>query len=172
MTLSKQELFENIYHATFNTLSRHVFFKVASLEDAQDIVQNVYAHYYVSVIQKNKTIDNPQAYLMSMTTNELALYYKDKANQAILLSDDELNLLENIPDNTDLALEIIDKSTIELIYKQIKNLSILDQKIIGGRFRYDLTFNEIATQLELSENTIKTRYYRAIHTLKEKLDQK
>ncbi len=172
MTLTKQELFENIYHATFNTLSKHVFFKVASLEDAQDIVQNVYAQYYISVIQKNKSIENPQAYLMSMATNELALYYKSKATQAVLLSEDEYNVFENIPDDTDLALEIIEKSTVEMIYKQIRNLSPLDQKIIGGRFRYNLTFAEIAFQLEVSENTIKTRYYRAIQTLKDKLDQK
>lgn len=172
MTLTKQELFENIYHATFSILSKHVFFKVASLEDAQDIVQNIYAQYYNSVIQKNKVIENPQAYLMSMATNELALYYKNKANQAILLNEDEFNIFENIPDNTDLALEIIEKSTVEMIYKQIKSLSNLDQKIIGGRFRYNLTFVEIATQLEVSENTIKTRYYRAIQTLKDKLDQK
>ena len=172
MTLTKQELFENIYHATFNILSKYVFFKVASLEDAQDIVQNVYAQYYNLVIQKNKVIENPQAYLMSMATNELTLYYKNKANQAILLTDDEFNIFENIPDDSDLALEIIEKSTVEMIYKQIKSLSKLDQKIIGGRFRYDLTFSEIATQLEVSENTIKTRYYRAIQTLKDKLDQK
>jgi RNA polymerase sigma factor (sigma-70 family) len=84
----------------------------------------------------------------------------------------EVDLLDNFPSDTDLALETIDKFSVEAIYDQVKTLSPLDQKIIAGRFRYELTFAEIAKQIDLSENTIKTRYYRAIQTLKDKLDKK
>lgn len=170
--MNKTELFETLYHATFKNISKYVFFNSAQLADAQDIVQNVYAHYYHSVIEKEKTVENPQAYLMTMAKHELSLYYKDKAQQAIQLTDDELKTFENIPDDTDLALETIERFSIEQISKQIDKLDPIDQKILGGRFRYELTFMEIATSLELNENSIKTRYYRAIRILKDALTDK
>jgi len=172
MKLTEQELFETIYHASYKTLSKFVYFKTSQLADAEDIVQNVYIHYYHSVIKQNKIIDNPLAYLMEMAKNECALYYKDKSNQNDYLSESDLDILENIPSDTDLALETIDKFTIEEIYAKVKTLSELDQKIIGGRFRYELTFAEIADLCELSENTIKTRYYRALNLLRKKLELK
>jgi len=169
--MNHSELFETIYRATFNPVSKYVYFNAAQLADAQDIVQNIYAHYYHSVIQKDKTVENPQAYLMTMAKNELALYYKDKAIQPIQLDEDAQSAFENIPDETDLALETIEKFAVEAIYQQISTLDPIDQKILGGRFRYELTFAEIAQSLNLSENTIKTRYYRAIQVLKDKLSK-
>lgn len=167
--MNQSELFETIYRATFNTVSKYVYFNAAQLADAQDIVQNVYAHYYHSVIRKDKTVENPQAYLMTMAKNELALYYKDKAVQPIQLDEDAQSAFDNIPDETDLALETIEKFAVEAIYEKIATLDPIDQKILGGRFRYELTFAEIASSMGLSENTVKTRYYRSIQTLKDKL---
>lgn len=167
--MNQSALFETIYHATFKTISKYVYFNSAQLADSEDIVQNVYAHFYHSVIQKDKPVDNPQAYLMTMAKNELALYYKDKASQAIQLDEEGLSAFDNIPDETDLALETIDKFSVEQIYKQIETLDSMDQKILGGRFRYELTFAEIAKAMEISENTVKTRYYRSIQVLKLKL---
>lgn len=167
--MNQTELFETIYRATFNTVSKYVYFNAAQLADAQDIVQNVYAHYYHSVIQKDKTVENPQAYLMTMAKNELALYYKDKAVQPIQLDEASQSAFDNIPDETDLALETIEKFAVEAIYEKIATLDPIDQKILGGRFRYELTFAEIANSMNLSENTVKTRYYRSIQTLKDKL---
>lgn len=68
-----------------------------------------------------------------------------------------------------MALEAIEKFTVEAITKQILTLDPLDQKILGGRFRYEMTFTEIATAMDISENTVKTRYYRAIQTLRQRL---
>lgn len=167
----QNDLFESVYHASFKTISKFIYFKTAQLADAEDIVQNVYASYYRYAIVQNKTIDNPVAYLLELSKNELASYYKDKAVHKENTIEIETDLVDNFPADTDLALETIDRFSVEAIYDQVKTLPHLDQKIIAGRFRYELTFAEIAKQLELSENTIKTRYYRAIQTLKERMDK-
>lgn len=169
MKQHQQDLFLSIYHATYKPISKYVFFNTAQLADAEDLIQNIYSHYFHSVIQKEKVIENPQTYLMIMAKNELALYYKDKATQAIQLIDPKPDVFENIPDENDFTLKIFDQFTIDQITQAIENLPVLDQKILGGHLRYELTFAEVATQLDLSENTIKTRYYRAIKTLKTKL---
>ncbi len=172
MKNSQQETFETIYHATYKTMSKFVYFKTAQLADAEDMLQNVYINYYKSVIRQARSIENPQAYLLELAKNECAHYYKDKAFQQDHLIESDLNTLENIPSDTDLNLETIEKFTIDEIYDEVKTLTQLDQKIIGGRFRYELTFAEIADYCQISENTIKSRYYRALAQLRKKLDLK
>lgn len=164
--------FTTIYQATFNQVSKYVFFKVAQLSDAEDIVQTVYMNFYQYALKKGKTVDNVQAYLIQMANNELSRYYEDKANQALQFSDDEVNLLENIPDEKDLELDVFNKLEIQTIWSLVLNLSTLDQKILSGRFRFELNFKEIAEILNLSESTIKTRYYRAIEQLKSMIETK
>ena len=102
--MNKTALFESIYKATFKSISKHVYFNAAQLADAEDIVQTVYAQFYTSVIAKDKTVENPQAYLMTMAKNELTLYYQNKANQAIQRNEDPHNVWDTIPDATHLAV--------------------------------------------------------------------
>jgi len=166
MSQKNTELFETIYRATFNTISKYVYFKVAQLSDAEDIVQAIYIDFYNYIIKKNKSVENVQAYLTQMANHELSKYYKSKNELPITFSEENLKVLENIQDESDLEFEILNSNNSIEVFNLVKNLSLIDQKILGARFRYDMTFKEIAQLLSLSENTIKTRYYRALKELK------
>lgn len=167
MSQKNNELFETIYRATFNTISKYVYFKVAQLSDAEDIVQAIYFDFYNYIIKKNKSVENVQAYLTQMANHELSKYYKTKNELPITFSEENLRVLENIQDESDLEFEILNSNDSNKVFTLVKNLSLIDQKILGARFRYDMTFKEIAQLLSLSENTIKTRYYRALKELKQ-----
>jgi RNA polymerase sigma-70 factor (ECF subfamily) len=78
--------------------------------------------------------------------------------------------LENIPDDSDVHTEVINTFTHDVIAREVQSLSDLDQKILAGHVRFEMTFAEMAKQLDLSENTVKTRYYRALKTLRERLE--
>jgi RNA polymerase sigma-70 factor (ECF subfamily) len=146
-----------------------VYFKVAQSSDAEDIIQTIYIDYFNYVIKKNKKVENVQAYLIQMANHELTKYYKKKKEIPITFDDDNLILLENIQDEIDLESDILDTIETDRIVKLVNKLSIVDQKILGAHFRYDMTFKEIAQTLNLSENTIKTRYYRALKELRDLL---
>jgi len=60
---NSEDDFKNIYYATFDELSKYVYFRVNNLEDAQDIVHDVYLDYYQHVFKKNKNVDHVIAYL-------------------------------------------------------------------------------------------------------------
>lgn len=167
MSQKHSELFETIYHATFNTISKHVYFKVAQSSDAEDIIQTIYIDFFNYIVRKNKTVENVQAYLIQMANNELSKYYKSKNELPLTFSEENQNILENIADETDIEFDILNTYESNTIFALVKKLAILDQKILGARFRYDMTFKEIAISLAISENTIKSRYYRALKELKE-----
>lgn len=162
--------FETIYRQTLASVSKYVLFQVAQVQDAEDIVQDVYLRYYREVILKGKSIENPKAYLLAMAANQLKRYYRFKTRRPIQLNSEELEVLENIPDDQDVHVEIINRFTVDAILLEIMTLSDLDQKILIGHLRFEMTFAELSRELALSENTIKTRYYRALRTLRNRLN--
>lgn len=173
MNLMKPALsphFESVYRDTYSAIAKYVYFNVPQLADAEDIVQEVYLRYYKEVILKQKYVDHPQAYLMTIAANQLKRFYASKAKQAIQLDSEESDVLENIADETDTHTDVINTFTHDAIAQEVKQLSDLDQKILAGHVRFEMTFAEIAGQLKLSENTVKTRYYRALKTLRERLE--
>lgn len=163
-----EEDFTAIYHATYTPLRKFILFKTNSIQDGEELIQNVYLDFYRYIVKEGKPVDNALAYLMGMAKHELGRYYKNKANEAITFDDEENNLLDQIPDDLDLESELLDALTIEEIWASIQKLSPLDQKILVGRYRFDLSYKEIAAQCEMPETTIKSRIYKSIETLKVK----
>jgi len=166
MSNNHNERFETIYRATFNIISKYVYFKVANISDVEDIVQNIYINFYTYIIKKNKEVDNIQSYLIQIANNELAKYYKSKQERPITFSDETTYIIENIQSDINVELDVLNTLEPIKVFELVKKLEIIDQKIIGAHFRYEMTFKEIAQSLIISENTVKTRYYRALKELK------
>lgn len=164
--MNQKEKFETIYSATFETLSKHVYFKVAKLEDAQDIVQEIYIDFYKYISSKGKKVDNVQAYLIQIANNKLSHYYKDKTFETTLIKDEYL--LESIKDENDLEFNVLERSTLDEIWYEVKTLSDLDQHILIDYYRFGLNFREISERYQIPESTIKSRCQNAIRQLRDK----
>lgn len=172
MPKDPRDEFEELYRDTFPTVSKFIFFKIPNKQDVEDLVQSVYTDFYRVLVEKNQRPDNIMAYLMTMAKSEIAHYYRDREAFGMQVSNQEQDPFEQIPDDHDEALAAIERSTIDVIYAEIGKLSEIDQKILVGHFKYFMTFAELAKQLDLSENTVKTRYYRAIAGLRDRLAEK
>lgn len=156
--------FETLYQETIDSLSQYVFFRARSKQDGEDIVQQVYSDYYLYVIRKKRAIDYPLSYLKSMADKHLAQLYSNTQQQAESSVDHIPEWLED-PDAEFEAL-ILDKALAELVWAQIEQLPQIDQKILGGYFRFQLSYAEIAQEIHLSENAVKLRFHRAIKHLR------
>lgn len=172
MPKDPRDEFEDLYRDTFPTVSKFIFFKIPNKHDVDDLVQSVYTDFYRVLVEKQQRPDNIMAYLMTMAKREIAHYYRDREAFGVQIEAKELDPFDQIPDDHDEALEAIERSTVDVIYFQIGRLPDVDQKILVGHFKYFMTFAELAKQLELSENTVKTRYYRAITLLRDRLADK
>ncbi|HAM62773.1 MAG: hypothetical protein A2Y20_10705 [Firmicutes bacterium GWF2_51_9] len=163
-----EEDFENIYRATFTPLSKYVLFKVQSVFDAQDLVQDVYYDLYKRMLKDKEIIENPLAYLMQMANHALTRYYKEKSVRPITLGDEDASTIQAIPDEYDLESDVLDKVSLDELWDEVARLPELDQKIIVARFRFDLRYVEIANALGIPESTVKSRMYKALEILKKK----
>lgn len=166
--MNRKEEFETIYNATFEMLSKHVYFKVAKIEDAQDIVQEIYLDFYKYISSKGKKVENVQAYLIQMANNKLSHYYKDKTFETTLIKDEYL--LESIEDDSNLEFDVLEKTTLDEIWQEVSTLSDLDQHILIDYYRFGLNFREISERYQIPESTIKSRCQNVIKLLKEKFN--
>jgi len=163
------EDFNAIYHATFPQVSKFVHFKVADLEDAQEIVQNVYLDFYRYICKNDKPLDNVSAYLISMAKNELTRYYKTRSETPYVLDEEDNMMLDQIPDDQDLELEVLNSLSTQEIWAVIETMPKLDKQILVAHYRFDLPFSEIARSLNMPGSTVRSRHQAAIETIKSRI---
>lgn len=157
--------FNTLYRETVDSLSQYVFFRVNARQDGEDILQQVYTDFYLYIVSKGKSVDHPLSYLKSMADKHLAALYSKSAQPEETLVDHLSELLED-PEAEFEAL-VLDRALAELVWAQIETLPVIDQKILGGYFRFQLSYAEIAQEVNLSENAVKLRFHRAIKHLRE-----
>lgn len=161
--------FTAIYHATLAQVSKFVHFKVNDLEDAQELVQNVYLDFYKYICRNDKDIDNVSAYLISMAKNELTRYYKTKSEMPKIIADEDNMMLEQIPDDQNLEVEVINELSSQEIWDIIETMPALDKQILVAHYRFDMPFSDIARSLNMPGSTIRSRHHSAIETIKSKI---
>jgi len=166
-----EEDFETIYRATATKLTKHVFFKVQNLQDAQDLIQEIYYELYRHMIHCTEKIENPQAYLLQMANNELTSYYHDKLRRPVTLIDDEIDLFESLPDDFDLETDVLNKVTADALWSEIDKLPEPDKSLLVARFKYEISFSDLSQQFHLPETTIKSKVYKALENLKKKFSK-
>ena len=158
--------FESIYRKYFKQISMFVIFKVPQMSDAEEVVSSVFTSLYIQLRKKSLDIDNIEAYLIQIAKNELSKFYKQKS-KTILVDDDWEDKIDTVLDDFNLEESVFNKFEIERIENALKKLSTLDQRIISAKIKFDMNFKEIAEQLKVKENSVKTRYYRALETLRQ-----
>lgn len=167
---AQQEYFEAVYFETFDKVSRYVFFKASGLSEAEDITATVYTNFYQHVILKNRRPANELAYLMQMSNHELSRMYAKKI--ALLSFDDEdLQLCDTVPDNADWEISAFEPFESDDLWKAVSKLSKPEQQVLIAKFRFDMTFQEIAAVMKQGESAVKLRYYRSLKKLKNLLDK-
>lgn len=165
----REQYFNTVYEATFEALGRHVFFKVARLADAEDIVQDIYTDFYRYTVLKDKHPDQVMAYLYKMADHALARYYAKRIPEGDL-EDTLPEGLEGLPDSLDLEAEVFDRIEADRLWATVQRLNPKSQQVLIAYFRYGLTFREIAEALEEKEITVRQRLYRALAKLRKDLD--
>lgn len=148
--------FENLYRMYNKLIYRIAFSIVKNKQDAEDVVQIVFAKLYS--IDKHKLPSKSEAsWLYAITKNE-AINFLKKRNHHISLDD-----IYETEDSNDEIKEIIDKESYN---KLISGFNNQEKEIISLKILANLSFDEIGEILKIPTGTIKWKYYKSIHTLK------
>ncbi|NLJ18426.1 sigma-70 family RNA polymerase sigma factor [Globicatella sulfidifaciens] len=166
------ETFEDIYLAT----NRLVFFVVSKLIKDQSIVEDIVQDTYITAFEKIDTLthDNIQGWLNVIARNKAKDYLKKKKPMHFTdYLNEEVDVEFQIEDESlDFKPDhqFIEKERSELMDDVLHTLPD-DQRLSVMMFYFEeLTTKEIAEELSLSENTIKSRLRYAREAIKEKVE--
>lgn len=159
-----KEVFEALFHDYYPELIKFAEGFVFDSEICEDIVQNIFIYIW------------EQAEYLNITTSFKSYLYKAVRNRCL----NHLRNLKIMDKHHLLYIEAslndskVDLEDVELIHKIESAIEALPPKM-GEIFRLkyleEKTVREISSQLEISENTIKTQLLRAKGKLREALHQ-
>ena len=165
-----QEYFEAVYSETFEKISRYVFFKAPGLAEAEDITATVYTNFYQYVVLKCKHPANKLAYLIRISNHELSRLYSKNITQ-LSFDDEDLNLCDTVADAVDWEQSVFDQFANDALWEAVCSLQPVEQRVLIAKFRFDMTFQEIALAMNQGESAVKLRYYRSLKKLQNLLQK-
>ncbi len=157
------EAFDEIVKRTHKYVFRLALKFLRSIEDAEDLTQEVFIKLY-NYLPNFEFRSDLKTYLYKMVINAAAGYYKkdDKLKEKfhILAQQESQEMIDD---------KIVKEKIMEDLENAIKNLPKKYKEIILLRDFQELSYKEISEKLNISKNAAKMRHFYALKLLKARL---
>ena len=154
-----QQYFDRVYETTYRLLLKYAIIHLSDPTDAEDALQNVYLAFYRR-IERYGHLDVllPKAFLLKMLKREIIEQYAEREKYAV-------RLLEDVPEERlrdDWVFEdgMLDRALAEDILAEAKRLPRETYRIFVLYYGYELTVSEIAKELGMGAEAVKSRLFR------------
>lgn len=145
----------------------YVYKQVNNQEISKDITQEIFISMLRSITSYETKKASFKTWLYKIASNKIIDYYRSKNYKYTtkIVGIEEID----ISDTKDIEAEIIHKEHIKEIIDILNNLESNIQQIFRLKVFGEMTFKEISEILEISESTVKTKYYSTIKKIKKEL---
>ena len=163
-----QSYFDRVYETTYRPLLKYAIIHLSDPTDAEDALQNVYLSFYRR-IERYGHLDVlfPKAFLLKMLKREIIERYAEREKHAV-------RLLEDVPEDRlkdDLSFEdgVLDRALARDILAEAKKLPRETYRIFVLYYGYELTISEIARELGMGTEAVKSRLFRGRKAIRQYL---
>lgn len=159
------EAFGKIYDLFARRIYRFVYFKVSSVEEAQDITADVFLKAWSYLIdEKGQDIRHLSAFLYGMARNRVIDHYRSMSREALPLAE---HAEETIADARDAYAKIDAKIDTNLLEKQLRSLKDEYREVLVMKYLDELDTAEIAKILGKSHGNVRVLLHRALEAVRE-----
>lgn len=167
---SNLKIFNDIYNKTYSDILKYIIIKCHNVNDANDIIQEVYLEFWKILNKKNIEKTNIKSYLIGIAINKIKKNYtiiqRIKTISIFDKNDKDIDLIDNLSDDIDIEDIIIKNNDWEQIWDFIKSKKNQDiPKIFYLYYVLELTIKNISEELEVSESYVKNIIYRTLKEL-------
>jgi RNA polymerase sigma-70 factor (ECF subfamily) len=155
-------IFDNYYQMLSLFALRHV----TSIDDAEDLVQEVLLHFWENK-QGTTFTGSVRAYLFGAVHKASATFLKNAGRMVLTGIDDHLDLPA---DNFEAFEEEEVARRREAMEREIEKLPEKCKEVFVAIVLDNMRYKEVARKLNVSVNTVKTHYTRALKQLRGNLD--
>ena len=162
----------------YKEIYAYVYRQTGNEELAKDLTQDI----FIQILQKIAMFDHKKAsfrtWIYRIASNKICDHYRSRAHH-LSLKQEQIDMTdENMElQNSNLGLAIKDLSELivnkELIEKIMEIVSLYKQEwqeIFYMKCFEERTFQDISQTLNISENTVKSRFYKMIRQIKSEVD--
>lgn len=146
----------------------YVFKQTSDKEISMDLTQEIFISMLKSLHSFDENKSSFRTWLYRIATNKVVDYFRSKNYKYTTL----VETIEDrqIEDMTDFTVNLEHKEDVEKIQTIVNKLSSEHQEIFRLKIFLEATFLEISKILELSESTVKTKYYSIIKKIKKEFN--
>lgn len=157
--------YKDLFHVYYIPLSVYSFKYCDSFEQAEDIVQEIFVKFWDDKLFLKLENDIGPYLFKSVKNNTLSFIKKNTKypNEQIEL------YINKFMDDEVLDVENIDEEKKKL-YKEIDALPEKSREVFKAIVLENMKYKEVAEHMNISVNTVKTHYARALKQLRFKLD--
>ena len=173
-----ESYFNKVYSETFRSVSRFVVSKCQSVQESEDIIQNIYARFFQRIAKKGyDDIDNAEAFVINIAKFECKTFYGNVKKHSVKtnfsdMSDEQMYEIESEMAKEQRSLE--DIMCNEMLARQIFDDIAKDDPVIGKifylHFVCDMKLDDVARELGLGLSSVKNKLYRTIERQKKKFN--
>ena len=149
-----QQYFDRIYESTYRPLLRYAIVHLSDPTDAEDALQNIYLAFYRR-IERYGHLDVlfPKAFLLKMLKREIIEQYAEREKHAV-------RLLEDVPEERLRDDWVFEDGVLDRALAEAKRLPRETYRIFVLYYGYELTVSEIAKELGMGAEAVKSRLFR------------
>jgi RNA polymerase sigma-70 factor (ECF subfamily) len=171
------DLIEKIYIENSDKIYRYFYFHTYNQALAEDLTSKT----FMKVIDKISTFNEKKAavitWLFTIARNTLTDYYRlASTNKTISLEtlepeNPDVRIIENVGNKSSEKSVQLDRNK-QILQNAILELNEEEQLFIFLRFTQELSYDEIAVELNININTVGVKLHRAIEKVKKMLEKK
>lgn len=170
--------FNRVYKETFPSVSRYVVSKCGSIQESEDILQNIFTRFYQRIAKKGfEDIENAEAFLINIAKFECKNYFgfvrKHSGTSSFAdFTEEQMVAVEAEMSREQANLEdvLCNSMVAKQIFDDIARDDPVTGKIFYLHFVCDLKLDEVAKELGLSLSGVKNKLYRTIERQKKKFN--
>jgi len=156
--------FTLIYNKHKKPVYNFILKMIGRQDAAEDILQTVFLKFYENM-NKIKNAERSVQWIYSVTRNEIYQYMRDKYKSKLSYIDNE----ETGRSIDDIETEFESRETSQIVKEEINSMTNEHKEVILLRELSGLSYKEIAQILDIPEELVKSRLFKARKKLAEKL---
>ena len=164
--MEQYEAFNRVYDATRDALLRWLIPRVRSSADVEDLMQEIYKRLYRKM--SGFGVREPEKYLFGIAKKELAKFYRRRADVQTY----EAPLTDQLPDEGEEPEDIVlDRETEQALWDLVKAEPLKSYQAFTLYYGFSVPTDEIAKELDLSEDAVRKRLSRTRARLRAQLTE-
>lgn len=164
----KEDLIDEIMNKYAQEVLQLVYSYVNNKEVAEDVTQDIFVKCYKS-LHTYKGNSNLKTWLWRIAINHCKDYLKSWYNKKVIVTEDDFTYMESQKESVEQI--VIQNAEDSRLASAVMSLPIKYREVIYLFYYEELSIKEIATVIEVKENTIKTRLKKAKELLKKGLEE-